>query len=217
MGLKKIAIIGAGGFGREVHKLIDVINTHQGKWNLLGFYDNGYKKGELINGLPILGSDNEALNQEEINNFAIAVGDPRALNRISSLLISAGKTLPNLVYPNIDLEPMFNQIGVGNIFTHGFYLTRNISIGDFNIFNTNVTLGHDVRIGSCNVFLPNVQVSGKVTIGNQNILGMNTGIYQGRAIGSRNTIGAHSFIITNFGDENHIFGVPAVLSNLRGK
>ncbi len=53
--MKKIAIVGAGGFGREVKMLIDQINHVKNEYDIIGFYDDKeYKK--KINGLSYLGA-----------------------------------------------------------------------------------------------------------------------------------------------------------------
>ena len=38
--MKKIVIVGAGGFGREVKMLIDQINLRSKEFDFLGFYDD---------------------------------------------------------------------------------------------------------------------------------------------------------------------------------
>ena len=38
--MEKIAIIGAGGFGREVKTLIDSINQSEKRYDLIGFFDD---------------------------------------------------------------------------------------------------------------------------------------------------------------------------------
>ena len=48
--MKKIVIIGAGGFGREVKIIIDDINKKSSEYIFLGFYDDNIEKGKLING-----------------------------------------------------------------------------------------------------------------------------------------------------------------------
>jgi hypothetical protein len=53
--MKNIAIIGAGGFGREVKTILDAINVLNPVYNFLGFYDDGFEKGDNSNGYPILG------------------------------------------------------------------------------------------------------------------------------------------------------------------
>ena len=39
--MKNIAIYGAGGFGREVACLLNIINEKEPTWNLVGFFDDG--------------------------------------------------------------------------------------------------------------------------------------------------------------------------------
>lgn len=41
--MKKIAIFGAGGFGREVAFLIEDINKKNYQWEILGFFDDEKK------------------------------------------------------------------------------------------------------------------------------------------------------------------------------
>ena len=55
MQLKDIAVFGVGGFGRGVLALIENINKEETKYNIRGFFDDGHKKGEIINGYPVLG------------------------------------------------------------------------------------------------------------------------------------------------------------------
>jgi sugar O-acyltransferase (sialic acid O-acetyltransferase NeuD family) len=205
-----IAIIGAGGFGREIKHLIEEINLAHETWNLAGFYDSQNARGTIINGIEVLG-DNEDAISSSCKNFVLAIGDPNILKKLSTKFLSSQKKFPNLVHPQASFgDSQFNEVGIGNVFTFGFHLTTNIRIGDFNIFNTRVTLGHDVEVGSFNVFLPNVQVSGNVSVGNENLFGMNSSVLQKKKIGSRNRIGAHSFVATNIGSDQSVFGNPAV-------
>jgi len=208
--ISSISIIGAGGFGREVKQLIDEINLHQEVWKVIGFYDNSYEFGTIINGVPVLGGIEDAL-KSQCKNLVLAIGNPSSLKDLSNKFIDHGKSFPNIIHPLSSLGCNdTNKIGTGNIFTYGFHMTTNIKIENFNIFNTRVTLGHDVCIGSFNVFLPNVQISGNVLIGDQNIFGMNSSVLQKKFIGSKNRIGAHSFLATNLGSEMSVFGNPAV-------
>ena len=63
--MKNIAIFGAGGFGREVKTIIDSINSkNPNTYNFLGFYDDGFEKGTIVNGYPVLGGISELNNEE---------------------------------------------------------------------------------------------------------------------------------------------------------
>lgn len=207
---EKIAIIGAGGFGREVKQLIDEINLVQHTWVVEGFFDSSCNCGTIINNIPVLGGMKDAI-KSDCKNFVLAIANPNVLKELSSEFLAAEKKFPNIFHPSVSIGNLeFNLIGNGNIFTFGFHMTTNIKIGSFNIFNTRVTIGHDVEIGSSNIFLPNVQISGNVSIGDENIFGMNSSVLQRKHIGSRNKIGAHSFVATNLGSNQSVFGVPAV-------
>ena len=46
--MKKIAIYGAGGFGREVACLLNKINEVKLTWELIGFFDDGLAIGTEV-------------------------------------------------------------------------------------------------------------------------------------------------------------------------
>ena len=56
-----IAIIGAGGFGREVLSLINVINHDRTTFSVAGFIDDNIEKGRFIHDCPILGTIEDPL------------------------------------------------------------------------------------------------------------------------------------------------------------
>ena len=207
---KKISILGAGGFGREVKQLIEDINLVEESWELEGFYDPNFQKGTLVNGLPVLGGNKEALQSDNIY-FVMAICKPLILEKLSKNFLDNGKTFPNIIHPSASMGcPKSNQIGIGNILTFGFHMTTNIKLGDFNIFNTRASIGHDVNIGSYNVFMPNVQLSGEISIGDKNFFGMNSSVLRGKRINSHNTIGAHSLVVSDIAKNQNVFGIPAV-------
>ena len=64
--MKKIVIVGAGGFGREVKMLIDQINFNKKQYEFIGFYDDNIEKGTIINGFKVFGPISE-LDQIDYN------------------------------------------------------------------------------------------------------------------------------------------------------
>ena len=58
--LKKLIIIGASGFGREVAWLVERINKVKKTWDLLGFIDDDESiQGKEINNYKVLGKIDE--------------------------------------------------------------------------------------------------------------------------------------------------------------
>ena len=75
--MKKIAIIGAGGFGREVKMLIDQINHNEKQYEFIGFYDDNVESETIINGFKVLGSINELLQIDYNLELVISIADPK--------------------------------------------------------------------------------------------------------------------------------------------
>ena len=210
---ENIAIVGAGGFGREVSLLIETIKKVSGKFNKVGFYDDGIPAGTRIADLKVIGKVDELNNIITHLNVVVAIGNPEILKSIYQRLTNKLLFYPNIIYPGLKINEGRNQIGFGNIFTEGFILTCDITIGNLNIFNTRVSIGHDVKIGNFNVFNPNTQISGDVTISDTNFFGINSCVIQGVSIGCSNMLGACSLLTRRIRDGRRYFGVPAKLMN----
>lgn len=208
--MKKIAVIGAGGFGQEVFCLWKESLQAQGiPFEFLGFFDdnpaiqhNGY--GKVIGTI-------EDLNNIDIDlETVIAVGNVTHLKAISQKVVNGKVSFPNIIHPSVAfLDSQTFKAGKGNIFSMNCIFSCNVVMGDFNVFNTRSTLGHDTEVGSHNVFSPNAQISGNVKIGNQNMFGFNSGVIQQMQIGDNNTIGIGSLVIRNIKDNGTYFGLPA--------
>ena len=56
--MKRIAIIGAGGFGREVVEIFKADNIMgPNKWDIIGFVDDTVEmQNKVVNGIPIIGT-----------------------------------------------------------------------------------------------------------------------------------------------------------------
>jgi sugar O-acyltransferase (sialic acid O-acetyltransferase NeuD family) len=206
-----IAIVGAGGFGREIRLLLESINKHSLRFNIIGFYDDGISPGTKVNDTMVLGKVDDLNHIKTPLCVVIAIGNPGILKSITQRLTNNFLIYPNIFCPGLKFEEGRNIVGKGNIFTEGFVSTCDITIGNFNIFNLRVTLGHDVKIGNFNVFNPNTQISGEVTIRDCNFFGVNSCVLQGVSIGNSNMLGACSLLTRRIKDGRKYFGVPAKL------
>jgi sugar O-acyltransferase (sialic acid O-acetyltransferase NeuD family) len=212
--MKKIAIYGAGGFGKEIHQLIDRINCVNNIWKIIGFLDDSLPVGTNVNGLLVLGGAAMLKNIQEEINVVFAIAAPQVVESIKNQLTNPYIQFPNLIHPTVEFDLRYIEIGIGNVICFGCHFTRNIKVGDFNLFNSRVTLGHDVKVGSFNVFQPNVQISGEVEIGSYNYWGLYASVLQCKKIGNHNTIGAGSILIRNVKHNATYFGNPAIKLNI---
>ena len=210
--VKKIAIYGAGGLGREVAGGIQRINDASNEqWKLIGFFDDNIEKGIQISHYgQVLGGMDDLNAFDEQVAIAIAVGNPDSRKLIRERITNPNIYFPNLIAPSFKvLDSLTFEIGEGNIIQDGCNVTCNVKIGNFNVLNGSNVLGHDVDVADFNVLMPGVRLSGAVTMGECNLMGVDSVVLQNIKIGNRITLGAGSVLMTKPKDGFTYVGVPA--------
>ena len=87
--MKKIAIYGAGGFGREVACLLNKINEVKLTWELIGFFDDGLAIGTEVSHFGnVLGGINELNAWSSKLSIAITIGNPKIVRSIVSKIFN---------------------------------------------------------------------------------------------------------------------------------
>ena len=206
----KLAIYGAGGFGRETAVMIEQINNQIPSWDVIGFFDDGLKKGDEVNGLRILGGISNLNSYDGDLAVCIAMADPAIRFNLTKKITNDKILFPSIVHPQANCgDTKRNKFGKGSIITAGVILTTGIELGEFCIINLASTIGHDVKLGSCCTVMPACGISGNVSIGSCCVLGTGSRIIQGITIGENCMIGAGSVVTKSFGSNLKILGVPA--------
>lgn len=207
--MKNIAIIGAGGFGREVKTILDSINAIQPTFNFVGYYDDGFTKGEIINNFPVLGGIDDINNLVEPFSIVIAIGDPQTKSKIYNAINTTQADFPNIIHPNVLISDDFVSLGIGNIIGAGCILTCNIVIKDFVILNLMCTVGHDTIISSFSSFMPSVNISGEVFIQEKVYVGTGAKIINQLEIGENTIVGAGAVVSKSLPANCTAVGIPA--------
>ncbi len=209
--MRNLIIITAGGFGREVHFLVEEINAHTvNGWEIKGFVDDDQQLVDTkVNGIPVLGSIASLRDISEDTDVAIAVGNP-GLRESIYLQLRSNPLLhfPNLIHPVVTIMNS-NKIGIGNIICKGSVLTVNITVGDFIIINLNCTIGHVVCLEDFCTLAPNVNLSGCVKLERGVELGTNVIVIPSKTVGSKSLIGAGGVITTDIPSNVLAVGAPA--------
>lgn len=214
--MKDIAVYGAGGFGREIACLINLINKETPRWNLIGFFDDDPNlKGTRNEYGEVLGGKDVLNKWESPLDVAIAIGSPHTVRKVVEGIKNENISFPNIFAPNtIFLDKDNISFGRGNIACLGCIFSCNVKIGDFNSFNGLISVGHDATIGSYNSLMPSVRISGEVIVGEENFFGCASVILQQVKIGNGTTIGAGSVVMRKTKDGNLYVGNPAVKMKL---
>jgi len=207
--MKDIAIIGAGGFGREVKMLIDQINGVKPKFNFIGYYDDGIAAGTLVNNYPVLGGveDINLLHKELY--IVAAIGLPSLKKKLLDKITNSNIHFPTLIHPNVIVGNDNVTIGEGCIICAGNLITIDITIGKHIIFNLACTVGHDTVIKDYCSFMPSVNLSGEVVIEEGVYVGTGAKIINQLAIGEWTIVGAGAVVYKSLPARCTAVGIPA--------
>lgn len=206
-----LAVYGGGGLGREIAVLINDINREKKKFNVIGFFDDGLKKGKSIDGLEVLGGLKSLNGWKKKLNVAMSVADPTLRQRLVQSIKNTNIGFPGLMHPS-SIMGLRNKIGDGVIVTANVVMTTGISLHEFVIINLASTIGHDVTIGKFSSLMPACSISGNVKIGEKCLIGTGARILQNLSLGNGCIVGAGAVVTKNFSTGSTVMGVPAVKS-----
>lgn len=210
--MKKLYIIGAGGFGREVAWLVERINSIEPVWELQGFLDDDPKKQGTTEGRHrVVGGCGLLKDLKEETWIVCAVGAAAIRRRIIEKIQRYGnKNIKSavLIDPSV-LCSSSVSVGEGSIICAGTILTVDITIGKHVIINLDCTVGHDAEIGDYVTVCPSVNVSGCARVEQGAELGTGAQIIQGKRIGKGTVLGAGAVAVRDLPDECTAVGAPA--------
>ena len=207
-----IVIVGAGGFGREVHDVLEAINaTGEPAYEAVGFLDDGPVSKELLDerGMQLLGPIQALEHLPADVQYVVAIGDGRLRRRIDLWATSLERIAPPLVHPRATLGRHGVSLSPGAVVCAGSIITTNVHIGRHVHVNLGVTVGHDAVIGDYVTINPNVSISGAAILEDAVSMGTGSCIIQGRRVGAETVVGAGAVVVHDIEPGVTAVGVPA--------
>jgi len=208
--MKKVVVVGAGGFGREVLEVLKDMNKVKRQWDILGFVDdNPAIHGTTINKMPVLGGTDWLIaNHGGDIGCLVAMGDPSVKRTIVAKLNAGHVGFVNAIHPTVVMSE-FVEMGVGNIICAGCILTVNIKLGNHIIINLNCTIGHDTVIEDYCSMMPTVKINGCNHLHEGVYVGTGASFIHNVSVGEWTTIGAGAAVVKDIPDHVTAVGVPA--------
>ena len=213
--MKKIVILCAGDFGKELAWLIEDINEMHPTYEILGFLDDDEGKfGKEFNGYKCIGKT--SLLTELGNNQEVCAVIATQESRYRKKFVEENPDFHNwetIIHPSAHISKTA-KIGEGCVVCANCNISVNSSIGDHCILNIGVTIGHDCEMSSFVSLMTGTVISGHVKIRESAYFGSNSTVVPGKTVGANSKVGAGSVVIRNVKDNVTVMGVPAKILGL---
>lgn len=207
--MRKIIIVGAGGFGRELLQWIKDINRVTLTWEIIGFIDDNPRALDGVEcDYGIVGSIKE-WQPKEGEEFALALGSSELKRKIASELKAKGAVFATIIHPTAMLSE-FAHHGEGLIMFPNSKLSCNSTAGD-HVTILSSLIGHDTTIGDYSVISGGCNIVRNVHIGADVFVAAGVCIAQDITIGKGAYLGLGSVILKDVPPKMKAFGNPARL------
>ena len=205
--MKKLLIIGAGGFGRELHAWARQHPDCGVRWELAGFLDDNpdalREVGDFAPVHPLVGhrpsADHLYLN---------GVAQPDLKQKLLPGLVAAGAEFLTFTHPTAKVGDRV-RLGRGVVLCPGAIVTADAVLGDFVVLNLRATVGHDAVVGAWTTASAHCDITGFVRVGEGVFMGSRATIIPGRQVGDHAKIGAGAVVFTHVAPGVTVFGNPA--------
>jgi sugar O-acyltransferase (sialic acid O-acetyltransferase NeuD family) len=205
--MKKLLIIAAGGFGRELYAWASQHPDCGRAWQLAGFLDDNSEAlkpfGSFAPVWPLAGHKPAA---DQL--YLIGLGSPMTKEKLIAPLISGGAEFLTFVHPSAIIGARVT-LGRGVVICPGAILSVDIDVGEFAMVNLNCTIGHDAQIGRWTSLSAHCDITGGARVGQGCFFGSRATVIPGKNIGDRTVVAAGAVVMTHVPSDVLVAGNPA--------
>ena len=198
-----IFIVGAGGLGREV---LDTVRQLP-QYKILGFIDENLKMGTIVNGVEVVGRNDDLAKISGEVHAVLAVGSSVARRRIVTYFGDAVNWC-SVVHPSVIVSP-FATLGMGIVVQAYCIMAANSRIGDFVVMNAHSGVGHDAKIGEYTSVMSYCDVAGEASLGSDCFMGSGAKVLPSINVSNGAYLCAGSVVLRDVQQGVKVLGNPA--------
>lgn len=210
--VRRILIVGAGGFGREV------LHWCRDAWPDRAALFAGFlsENTDILSGhdcpLPVV-SDPATFEPQAGDALVMAIGIPGVRRRVAEDLLARGAEFLTLVHPTAIVAPTAT-IGTGSVICPGAIVSDSARLGRFGLVNYHASLAHDAAAGDFAVLSPYAALAGSARIADDVFLGLHASVGPSVSIGPRSKVAANSCALADVPGDSLVLGIPGRTSPL---
>jgi len=211
LSVRKLLLVGAGGFGREAAEAVRSANALNPRWELLGFLDDDpAKRGTKIDGLRVLGGVLAARAMHDVQLLLCPVRpDSYGARRLLAGRLRLGDgRYATLVHPTATIGSTC-RVGAGSVLLAHVDLTANVTVGRHVAIMPQTVLTHDVEIGDFATLASGVRLGGGCRVAEGAYVGSGACVREGITIGRGALVGMGSIVTRDVPPGRVWFGAPA--------
>ncbi|WP_296443232.1 acetyltransferase [Rhodoferax sp. UBA5149] len=211
--MKRFAIFGSSGFGREVLPLMrqQLRETEGQPWDLVFVDDN--PAAAQLNGHRVLTYAQWLAEPAASRHISLAIGSSTVREKLEARCVTDGVAFFEVRAANVVVMDEV-QIGPGAVLSPFVTLTSNIRIGQQFHANLYSYVAHDCVIGDFVTFAPGVHCNGNVVVEDHAYIGTGAILRQGKpgdplVIGRGAVVGMGAVVTKNVAPGITVVGNPA--------
>lgn len=207
--MKRLMIIGARGFGREIYNLATECEGYGRDFVVAGYLDDKSDALDGYEGYPSILGSVEDCNVGADDVFICALGDVRYKRKYVQMILDKGGEFMSLIHPTAYISRNV-KMGTGCIVSRNALVSCDVTLGDFVTIQPFSDLGHDARVGNFSHLNTYAFLGGFAEIGEMVTIHTGGKVLPHKKVGNNATVGAGSVVIRNVKEGITVFGMPAV-------
>lgn len=207
--MKKLVLIGAGSFGREIYHFLPHCAGYGTEWEFKGFIDNSMSRLDPYNMGHLILSLIKDYSPAPDDIFLCTLAEAKWKKEYTQVIGARGGVFCNILHTKAEIGATV-KLGQGIFIAPLSVLSCDIIIGNHTIINALSAIGHDCVIKDFCHINSFVLLGGGSKLGESVTIHPNSTIIPGKSVGDNSVVGAGSVVIKNVPPDVTVFGSPAV-------